>query len=124
MSTHTPYSKLIFGLPGYPVPTLTSFIQFVRPALLKLMGARKLKKPIVSAVLEEDVSRHSGTVNLLRGCFAIKNNEFYVSTTGSQKSSVLRSMSKANCLIVVPENSAELKAGDKVAIQLIDHDEI
>ena len=117
-------NKLVFGLPGYPVPTLTSFIQFVRPALLKLMGATKINKPLVSAFLEEDVSTHSGGVNLLRGYFTIKNNEFYVSTTGSQKSSVLRSMSKANCLIVIPENSKEVKAGEKVAIQLIDHDEI
>jgi molybdopterin molybdotransferase len=117
-------NKLIFGLPGYPVPTLTSFIQFVRPALLRLMGATKINKPIVSAFLEKDVSKRSGTVNLLRGHFTIKNNEFYVSTTGNQKSSILRSMSKANCLIVIPENSRELKAGEKVAIQLIDHDEI
>ena len=117
-------NKLVFGLPGYPVPTLTSFIQFVRPALLKLMGAKKLNKPVVGAFLEEDISKHSGGVNLLRGYFTIKNNEFYVSTTGSQKSSVLRSMSKANCLIVIPENSREVKAGEKVAIQLIDHDEI
>lgn len=117
-------NKLIFGLPGYPVPTLTSFIQFVRPALLRLMGARKINKPVVSAFLEEDVRKHSSGVNLVRGYFTIKNNEFYVSTTGNQKPSVLLSMSKANCLIVISENCTEVKAGEKVAIQLIDHDEI
>ena len=116
--------KLIFGLPGYPVPTLTSFIQFVRPALLKLMGARKIDKPAVNAFLEENVANRVGSVNLLRGCFTIRNGEFYVSTTGSQKSSVLGSMSRANCLIVIPEDAAGLRAGEKVAIQLIDHDEI
>ena len=116
--------KLIFGLPGYPVPTLTSFIQFVRPALLKLMGARKIEKPMVNAFLEENVANRGGSVNLLRGCFTIRNGEFYVSTTGSQKSSVLGSMSRANCLIVIPEDAEGLKAGEKVTIQLIDHDEI
>ncbi len=116
--------KLFFGLPGYPVPTLTSFIQFVRPALLKLMGARKTDKPMVNAFLEENVANRRGSVNLLRGCFTIKNGEFYVSTTGSQKSSVLGSMSRANCLIVIPEDTEKLRAGEKVAIQLIDHDEI
>jgi molybdopterin molybdotransferase len=117
-------NKLIFGLPGNPVSTLTSFIQFVRPALLRLMGARRIKKPIVNAFLEEDINKQSGKVHLLRGHFTIKNNEFYVSTTGNQNSSVLRSMSKANCLIVLPENCTEVKAGEKVAIQLIYHDEI
>ena len=116
-------NKLVFGLPGNPVPTLILFIQFVRPALLRLMGAIKIKKPVVNAFLEEDI-KSSKVHHLLRGCFTIKNNEFYVSTTGNQKPSVLRSMSAANCLIVVPENITKVKAGEKVAIQLIDHDEI
>ena len=116
-------NKLIFGLPGNPVPTLTSFMQFVRPALLRLMGARRINKPIINATLEEDIS--SGKIhNLLRGHFTIKNNEFYVTTTGNQKPSVLRSMSAANCLIVVPENITKIRAGEKVAVQLINHDEI
>ncbi|MFH0974514.1 MAG: gephyrin-like molybdotransferase Glp [Spirochaetota bacterium] len=117
-------NKLIFGLPGNPVPTLTSFIQFVRPALLKMMGAKKIEKPVVSAFLEEDISKLSGATNLIRGNFTIKNNEFYVTTTGNQNSSILRSMSDANCLIMIPENVTGVKAGEKVAIQLIEHDEI
>ncbi len=117
-------NKLIFGLPGNPVSTLTSFIQFVRPALLRLMGAKRIRKPIVNAFLKEDINKQSGKVHLLRGFFTIKNNEFHVSTTGNQNSSVLRSMSDANCLIVIPENTTAVKAGTKVAIQLIDHDEV
>jgi molybdopterin molybdotransferase len=116
--------KLIFGLPGNPVSTLTSFIQFVRPALLRLMGATRTKKPVVNAFLEEDVNKKPGKVHLLRGYFTIRDNEFHVSTTGNQKSSVLRSMSDANCLIIIPENVTRVSAGEKVAIQLIDHEEI
>ncbi|RPI76227.1 MAG: molybdopterin molybdenumtransferase MoeA [Desulfobacteraceae bacterium] len=116
--------QLFFGLPGNPVSTLTSFIQFVRPALLRLMGAKRIEKPIVNAFLEKDIDKQSGKVHLLRGYFTIKNNEFFVSTTGNQKSSVLRSMRDANCLIILPENMTKAKAGEKVAIQLIDHDEI
>jgi len=117
-------NKLIFGLPGNPVSSLTSFIQFVRPALLKLMGAIKINKPIINAFLEEDINKKPGKANLLRGYFTIKNNEFHVSTTGNQKTSVLRSMSDANCLIIIPENITKVKAGEKIAIQLIDHAEI
>ncbi|HUJ69800.1 MAG TPA: hypothetical protein VLW86_09770, partial [Syntrophorhabdales bacterium] len=79
---------------------------------------------VVNAVLEEDVAIRSGSLTLLRGCFTIKNGDFYVSTTGSQKSSVLSSMSRANCLMVIPEAIEELRAGERVAIQLIDHDEV
>jgi molybdopterin molybdotransferase len=116
-------NKLIFGLPGNPVPTLTSFIQFVRPALLRLMGAKRIEKPIVHAYLEEDI-KSARVHHLVRGYFTIKNNEFHVSTTGNQKPSILRSMSAANCLIVLPEEITMARAGEKVAVQLIDHDEI
>jgi len=116
-------NKLIFGLPGNPVPVFISFIQFVRPALLKLMGATKINKPIINAVLEEDIK--SGRVyHMLGGHFTVKDNKFYVSTTGKQKPSMLRSMSKANCLIIIPESITKVKAGEDVAIQLIEHGEI
>ena len=116
--------KLFFGLPGRPVSTLVTFNLFVRPALLKLMGAKQIRKPIVKAFLLEDINRKSDKVHMLRGFFSVRDNEFHVSTTGNQKPSVLRSMSDANCLIIIPENSPKLRAGDQVAIQLIDHQEI
>jgi len=116
--------KLVFGLPGNPVSTLTSFIQFVRPALLSLMGARRIHKPVVNAILEEDIVKERGKAHFLRGQFTIKNNNFYVSTTGNQKSSVVRSMSDANCLMMIPEDLTTMKAGEPVRIQLINHDEV
>jgi molybdopterin biosynthesis enzyme len=63
-------------------------------------------------------------VRFTRGCTTIKKNGFRIPTTGSQKPSVLRSMSKANCLIIIPETVEIARAGDKAAIRLIDHDEI
>lgn len=116
--------KIIFGLPGNPVSTLTSFIQFVRPALLSLMGARRIQKPVVNAILMENVSKKPGKMHFLRGKFTIHDNVFHVITTGNQKSSIIRSMSDANCLIIIPEDATTVKKGEQVAIQLINHDEI
>jgi len=116
---------LVFGLPGNPVSSLTSFIQFVRPALLRLMGARRIHKPVVEAVLSEDIDKSpAGKVHLLRGRFTMRDNRLQVATTGNQKSSLLRSISEANCLIVLPKDRPRAKAGEKVAIQLINHDEV
>lgn len=116
-------NKLIFGLPGNPVPVLTSFIQFVRPALLRLMGANSIDKPMVSAILEKDIA--SGKAHhLARGFFTIRNGRFYVAPTSNQKPSMLRSMSDANCLIVIPEHITKARAGEEVTIQLIEHDEV
>ena len=117
-------NKLVFGLPGNPVSTLTSFIQFVRPAILKLMGANKINKPLIKAILEEDIKKKAGRMHFIRGIFTIKNNEFYVTTTGPQGSGILCSMSDANCLIIIPEDVTKISAGEKVIIQLINHNEI
>ena len=54
----------------------------------------------------------------------IKNNNLFVSTTGPQGSGILRSMSKANCLIILPSHIIQVNKGEKVQIQLIEHDEI
>ena len=63
-------------------------------------------------------------MRLLRGSFRLEHGELHVSTTGDQKSSIFKSMRDANCLIIIPENTARIQAGQKVAIQLIHHDEI
>lgn len=116
--------KLFFGLPGNPVSTLISFIQFVRPTILKMMGSQKLEKPVVKAILEDKIRKKSDRMNYIRGYFSIKNGQFHVSTTGPQGSGILRSMSTANCLIIAPEKAKIIEAGSEVDIQLINHDEI
>jgi len=117
-------ARLFFGLPGNPVSTMVSFYQFVRPALLAMMGATLLRKPLVSALLEEPVSKKKGRVHYVRGFFSLKNGAFRVTTTGAQGSGILRSMSDANCLIILPEDGEQFAAGDTVTIQLINHDEV
>ncbi len=47
--------RLFFGLPGNPVPCFTSYLLFIRPALLRLMGAKRIKRPAVNAILEKDI---------------------------------------------------------------------
>lgn len=117
--------KLLFSLPGNPVSAMTSFMQLVRPALLGLMGAHKLFKPMVKATLDEPITKKpTPSLRLLRGHFTLRDGEFHVTTTGNQKSSIFKSMRDANCLIVIPENASPLPAGAKVPIQLICHDEI
>lgn len=117
-------STLFFGLPGNPVSTQVAFLQFVRPALLALMGARKRDKPLVRAILEEPIDKKPGRVHFIRGVFTIENGEFRVRTTGPQGSGILRSMSRANCLIILPADMRRAERGDRVTIQLIDHDEV
>jgi molybdopterin molybdotransferase len=117
-------NKLFFGLPGNPVSTLVSFIQFVRPALLRLMGSKRIDKPLVNAVLEGEIRKKPEREHFVRGYFTIRDGNFYVNTTGPQGSGILRSMSIANCLIIIPIGVERVKDGDVVTIQLINHGEV
>ena len=120
----TKNNTLVFGLPGNPVSTMVSFIEFVRPALLAMSGSVKLRKPELQAISDSDIPKKPGRKEFLRGMFSIKDGVMHVGSTGSQGSGILRSMSIANCLIIMPEASAGCIAGDRVTIQLIYHEEI
>jgi molybdopterin molybdotransferase len=117
-------AKLFFGLPGNPVSAMVSFMQFVRPALLYLSGAGRTSKPIVRAILKEDIEKKPGLTYFLRGFYSTRDGVVFVSTTGPQGSGILRSMSAANCLIVLPEHVEKIRAGEGAEIQLIHHEEI
>lgn len=114
---------MYFGLPGNPVSTLITFEEFVRPALLKLSGARLLNRPIIKATFKDTFEKKAGRCNFIRGIYSLKNGFFTVQQTGPQGSGILRSMNEANCIIVFDEATTCINNGDQVEIQLIQHEE-
>jgi molybdopterin molybdotransferase len=112
--------KPVFGLPGNPVSSMISFEQFVRPSLLKMMGCRQIFRPLVEAVLKEEIKKMAGRRYFVRGSVSFENNQYMVTTTGEQGSGMLRSMVRANGLIVIPEDQEIVRAGEKVRVQLLD----
>jgi len=116
--------KPFFGLPGNPVSVLVSFLQFVRPALLKMQGRKKLKKPVVEAVLSTDLNETTDRVHLVRAVLTRKNGLNYASPTGPQGSGILRSLVLANALLIIPAGQEPLSRGEKVRALLMDSPEI
>jgi molybdopterin molybdotransferase len=112
--------KPVFGLPGNPVSSMVSFEQFVRPSLLKMMGHRQLFRPVIEAILKEEIKKIVGRRYFIRGSVSFEKGEHFVTTTGEQGSGILRSMVKANGLIIIPENQEIVRAGEKVKVQLLD----
>ena len=110
----------LFGLPGNPVSSMVSFEQFVRPAILKMMGHRNLFRRTVRAVLKEDLTKTKGFRQFIRGMVQYENGQYAVSSTGEQGSGILKSMVRANGLIVVPEDVTSVSAGEEVTVQLLD----
>ncbi|MBI4215997.1 MAG: molybdopterin molybdotransferase MoeA [Chloroflexi bacterium] len=110
------------GLPGNPVSSMITFEQFARPAILKMMGRQDLAKPTVQAVLEEDIQDRSGRRHFVRAWVTRRDGRYYARTTGPQGSGILTSMARANGLVVIPEEQAEVKAGSLVPVQMLDWD--
>ncbi len=109
--------KPVFGLPGNPTSAMISFEQFVRPALLKMMGHVNLFRPLMEATLAEDVNISAGRLHLVRCKLFDRDGELIAITTGTQSSGALRSMVLADGLIILPPEKAPFRAGDRVKIQ-------
>jgi molybdopterin molybdotransferase len=116
----TVQGKPVFGLPGNPVSSMVSFEQFVRPSLLKMMGHRPLFRPVIDAILKEDIQKRPGRRHFMRAFVSLEKGQYFVTPTGAQGSGILKSMVKANGLMVIPEDREIVKAGEKVKVQLLD----
>ena len=110
----------LFGLPGNPVSSMVSFEQFVRPSILKMMGHRNLFRRSIRALLTESIEKKKGTRHFVRAHVTIEDGRYRAVSTGEQGSGILKSMVQANGLIVLPEDTASVKAGATVTVQLID----
>lgn len=108
------------GLPGNPVASMVAFEQFVRPAILKMLGKTRLRKPEVEASLVGQADNRDGRRCFVRASVA-RSQEGYVATiTGPQGSGILTSMSLADGLVVIPEDVPAVKTGDRVRVQMLD----
>jgi molybdopterin molybdotransferase len=116
--------KPVFGLPGNPVSSMLGFELFVRPALLKMMGKKKLKRPEVQAKLLGNIEKKAGLEFFIRGIAEKTSDGWTVKKTGAQGSNILTSMSLANCLIVLSSELSLSKTGEFVKVILIDENEV
>lgn len=111
----------LFGLPGNPVAVMVSFYQFVIDGLMRLMGVDPIPvRPIFRVPTVDAIDRDSGRSEYRRGILAVEDGEWRVRLAGNRGSGVLRSMSEANCFIVLDAQQAAVAAGDLVAVQMFE----
>lgn len=112
---------LLFGLPGNPVAVMVAFLVFVRPALLRMMGARPAPPVLLCAVSEEALRKKPGRTEYQRGIVTQHpDGRLSVRVTGNQGSGVLSSMARANGLIVLGHEQGRVAAGDEVQVMMFD----
>ena len=113
--------SVLFGLPGNPVAVMVTFLAFVRPALLQMMGARPEELPLLQARSAEGMRKKPGRTEYQRGIVSrAPDGTLAVRTTGNQGSGVLSSMVQANGLIVLHHTQGNVAAGDAVDVMMFE----
>lgn len=107
--------RYLFGLSGNPSACFTGFELFVRPALLKMMGAEKPFVPYTTALLAEDFEKANPFTRFIR---AVYNGET-VRPAGFNKSNAVSSIARGNALIVLPGGTRGFVKGDRVDVLLL-----
>jgi molybdopterin molybdotransferase len=113
----------VFSLPGNPVSTMVTFEELVRPALLRMMGHRRVLRPLLKAILQEEIRKEAGKTLFMRVQVTLEEGRFLLSTSGDQRTSTLRTMVRANGLALLPAEATVLAAGSEVDLHLL-NDEV
>jgi molybdopterin molybdotransferase len=106
-----------FGLPGNPVASMLTFMLFVRPALFKLAGRRRIFPETWQARAAEPMRKRTGRREFKRGILEFHEGAWQVRTTGPQGSGILSSMVAGNCLIVLDEERGDVAPGEHVLVE-------
>jgi molybdopterin molybdotransferase len=109
----------VFSLPGNPVSTLLTFEQFVRPALLRMMGHRRVFRPLVTAVFQDAIPRKPGRVSFVRVRLERRGSELLARSAGKQDTGILKTMIQADGIAVVPAEHGDLLPGSRVEVEVI-----
>lgn len=110
-----------FGLPGNPVSVMVTFYQFVRDALLTLQGVNPLPvQPLLKAQCTSPIKKAPGRTEFQRGVLYVEGGVWKVRVTGEQGSGILKSMSDANCFIMLHDHVGNVEAGATVDVQILE----
>lgn len=111
--------KPVFSLPGNPVSTMITFEEFVRPALLKMMGHKRVIKPFVTAVLQHDVRKKPGKINFLRVRLEVADGKYLAYSSGDQNTGILKTMLMADAIAMLPANRTSFSSGEEVNVHIL-----
>lgn len=100
------------GVSGNPVSAMVSFILFAKPVIRKMMGHTLLFPSTVTARAEEPIETSAKLTHFLRGTITSSAQGFTARLSGSQSSGVMTSLARANALLIIPEDTQRIAAGE------------
>lgn len=112
-------NKPVFALPGNPVAAMVAFEMFVRPALLKMMGHTRIFRPVVRALLAEQMKNRGDRPHLVRVQVTLEHGIYRATSTGNQSSANLASLTRGNGLLRLEPNTS-IASDSSAEITLLD----
>ena len=109
----------IFSLPGNPVASLIVFEEFVRPAVLRMMGHRRVLKPTVRAILQDSVRKKPGKIRLMRVRLELVDGKRLAYSAGEQSTGRLKTMLQADGIALLAAEKTMFSPGDEVDVHVL-----
>lgn len=110
----------VIALPGNPVASVVAFLQFARPALLRLLGRNELEPVRVRATLTQSIDNRGQRRHFVRAQIEAHHGRLFVTPVPNQGSGVLTGLTRGNSLAVIPEEWSEAPPGSEVEVELYD----
>ncbi len=110
---------LVFALPGNPVSAQVTFDLFVRPALLKMQGARVVERPRVGVELLGAVKNRSGRRAHVPARVRFEGGRLVARPVRSMGSGDLVAHARANALVVIEAGRTLASAGESAEAVLL-----
>ena len=114
----------LFGLPGNPTAAMTSFEQYVRPAILKMSGRLVAERQTVKVTIGEDIKKRPNLRYFVSVVLSREDGHLIARRAGQQGSGALRAMTRAHGLLVLPEDVDNVAAGDEGMVQVMYPDDV
>jgi molybdopterin molybdotransferase len=107
---------VFIGLPGNPVSSSVTFELFARPVIRRMQGADELHRRRMLVRIGEEMSKPAGLETYTRAVLRVTAHDDlpHAHSSGDQGSSMLRSLTRADCLLVLPAELEVVEAGTVV----------
>lgn len=104
--------KLLFSLPGNPLSAITTFQEFVKPVCEKMLGKQVLRQECFNVIIADDFKAKEQRIKFIYVDLKYENGNFYAYKLGSQSSNHLKTLTKANGMVIIPEGKGSVRAGE------------
>jgi molybdopterin molybdotransferase len=109
----------VLGLSENQLSTTIVMEEFVRPAVMKMMGRREIKRTEVVARLDREIKGGGGKTHFIGAEVRLTEDGFLAIPENNRPARDIRALMCANGIIVVPPEINCIEAGEMVRIQVI-----